>query len=87
MSELKKKIIDLKKDMLYEKTLNDKLNDMDTLNSARTSLFTGNNTFRSDYLTDNNSNYNTTNRSEPLSTFKFDPLNKTVKSVRFDHEN
>jgi hypothetical protein len=84
MNEIKKKIIELKKDMLYEKTLNDRLNEMDSLNSARTSFFTGNNTFRSDYLNEIN---NSTFRSEPFSTFKFDPMNKTVKSVRFDQEN
>ena len=76
MKETKKRIIELKKDMLYEKTLNEKLNDIETLNSARTSHFTGFNTFRSDYTNENN-----TYRSENLSTFK------TIKSVRFDQEN
>ncbi len=79
--ELKKKIIELKRNMLYEKTVDDKMTDIE-LNSARTYRSTNLNdyaqsTYRS-FIFDDQDNL-LTNRSGGLLL-----TNRTNKSVNFD---
>lgn len=80
--EIKNKIIGLKKEMLYRKTLNEQISNIDTMNSARSEYFntsiydkdTNMNTFRSDF------SYSEFN-------FKLDTIKtNTSKSVRFDKD-
>ena len=81
--ETKKKIIELKKEMLYTKTLNDKLVESDLISTNKLGSINDyfNETYRSDYF----STLNSTNRTTKSVKFNDTDINKENDNKQLDY--